>query len=196
MKSLYPLALCAFALLSSCSEDADDPINPTAAPNQVSYNATKYSLQNGLLNNYGETDNHYNIDFSVSDGLFIPILNDLGNGFLTTIWLTSEATIEVAAELYAPGTDGFRTGTFEYTSLPESEVDDVRLVGQYFFNEAYVAIDTNGDVELDEDEEIRVIGGTIQVSGTYPRYTLVYDLALANGATLRGSYQDEFVVDE
>ena len=51
-------------------------------------------------------------------------------------------------------------------------------------------------MELDEDEEIRVTGGTIRVSGTYPRYTLVYDLTLANGATLRGSYNDEFTVDE
>ena len=182
-------------LLTGCSDDADDAV-PALVQNEVRYNDTRYALQNGLLNNYGETANHFNLDFSVSDGAFTPFLTDTGNGFLITLWSVSDATVEVAAELYSPGTDGFRTGTFEYTSLSEQEVDSRSLMGQYFFNEAYVAVDANNDIDLSEDEEVRVTGGTIQVTGTYPQYTLVYALALANGATLPGSYDDEFILDE
>ena len=183
-------------LLTSCSDDTDNAVDPASVQNEVRYNSTRYALQNGLLNNYGETANHFNIDFSVSDGAFTPFLANTGNGFLITLWSVSDATVEIAAELYSPGTDGFRPGTFEYTSLSEQEVDSRSLVGQYFFNEAYVAVDLNNDIDLSEDEEIRVTGGTIRVSGTYPRYMLVYDLALANGATLRGSYDKEFILDE
>lgn len=78
-------------------------------------------------------------------------------------------------------------------------MEDDRLVGEFFFNEAYVAIDTNGDKELEDEDEVAVTDGTIQVSGTYPEYTLVYDLTLANGTALRGSFvfdSDNAVIDD
>ena len=193
--AVFFLALAVF----SCSDDGDGDSVVPSAKNQVTYKNTQYPLENGLADVYGtiDSDNHYNIDFSVSDGLFIPFLTDLGTGILINLWTISDGTIEVAAELYSPGTDGFKNGTFAYSSLSNDEVNDASFIGKYFFNEAYVAIDVNGDGDLAEDEEIAVTGGTIEVSGTSPQYTLVYDLILADGETLQGSFSDEeFAVDE
>ena len=142
------------------------------------------------------SDNHYNIDFSVSDGLFIPFLVDLGTGILVTLYSVSEGTIEVTAELYSPGAEGFKTGTFSYTPLSEEEINNPSLIGEYFFQDAYVAIDTNGDQDLSEDEEIPVTGGTVQVSGISPNYEVVYNLTLANGERLRFAYNNGFFLDE
>jgi hypothetical protein len=197
MRSLRYATILTLFVICGCGGDGDDTITPTGT-NQVAYDNTSYSLENGLANDYGtiDSDNHYNIDFSVSDGLFIPFLVDIGTGILVQLWSVSEGTIEVHAELYSPGPDGFKTGTFAYTPLPEDEIEDPSLIGQYFFQDAYVAVDADGDQVLSEDEEITVTGGTIEVSGTSPRYTVMYNLALANGKTLRGSFSDEFAVDE
>ena len=196
-KHLYYVATLVLLIIGGCAGDNDDAVTPTTA-NQVTYGNTPYSLANGLANDYRtiDSDNHYNIDFSVSDGLFIPFLVDLGTGILVQLWNVSDGTIEIHAELYSPGPGAFKNGTFNYTSLPESEIEDPSLVGEYFFQDAYVAIDTDGDQDLGEDEEIAVTGGTIQVSGTSPEYNLVYNLTLADGKTLRGSFSGEFAVDE
>lgn len=198
MKTLQYTAISTVLLICSCASDEDDNAVTPSATNQVLYDNTQYSLENGLANDYGtiDSDNHYNIDFSVSDGLFIPFLVDLGTGILVTLYSVSEGTIEVTAELYSPGAEGFKTGTFSYTPLSEEEIDNPSLIGEYFFQDAYVAIDTNGDQDLSEDEEIPVTGGTVQVSGISPNYEVVYDLTLANGERLRFAYNNGFFLDE
>ena len=68
MKHLPYAITLTFFVIGGCAGDSDEAVTPTTA-NQVAYDSTPYSLKNGLANDYRtiDSDNHYNIDFSVSD---------------------------------------------------------------------------------------------------------------------------------
>lgn len=186
--------------LWGCSDN--EPGNEVAevSENVVRYNTTDYSVDTGLLNDFEDAGGHYNIDFSVTDGVYIPFQLYIGD-YPVTYWTAEDATIEVYAELYAPLESSdlqpvFRTGTFTFSAATANEVTrDAVFDDQYVFISAYVAIDTNGDRDLPEEEEIVVTGGTIKVAGEYPNFVLTYDLELANGSQLIGSYSGEYLVD-
>ena len=186
--------------LWSCSDDEPDNEIAKLGENVVRYNTTDYPVDLGFLDDFEDAGGHYNIDFSVTDGVYIPVQLYIGD-YPITYWTARDATIEVYAELYAPLENSdlqpiFRTGTFTFSAATADDVtSDAAFDDQYVFISAYVAIDTNGDRDLPEEEEIVVTGGTIKVSGEYPNFVLTYDLELANGSQLIGSYSREYLVD-
>ena len=199
--SCVKCSIC-FLLLStagflSCEEEGNTDVAKTTptVEDQVTFGGNSYALKDGLLRNYGATDNHYNIRFSVTDGEFTSITTSV-DGIPTTVWMTSDASVEIVAALYSPGNDSFRANTFGLADVPESAVNNANLVGGYFFNEAYAAVDVNADGEFSEDERVAVSGGAIQITGTYPEYIISYDLTLANGSNLRGAYGGPYALDE
>lgn len=199
----YFLSLLLVFVTASCSSSnganpspgSPSPSNPSPG-NAIVYNGSSYPVSSGLADVYAETDNHYNIDFTVTDGYFVPLTTYVGD-IPITIWNVAEAKAVFSAELYSPGQDAFRTGTFSYTPLTEDQVDDPSLAGTYFFNEAYAGFDTNGDNEVDEAEEIAVTGGSVTLAGVAPNFQLSFSVQLANGRTATGSYTGEFLlIDE
>lgn len=189
------LSLLSLLIFAACSGEGTGSVGQPSG-NALTYNGTSYPLAQGLADVYADTANHYNIDFALTDGYFTPF-TDYGSGFPITIWLTNEARVEFSVELYSPGQDTFRTGTFFYSPVTDEGVDDPSLVGAYFFNAAsYVGFDIDGDNEVAESEEVAVVGGSVTVTGVAPNYQLAFDLQLANGLTVTGSYAGEFIVDE
>ena len=186
-------SLLSLLILVACSGDGTQGVGQPSS-NAVVYNGSSYPVAQGLADAYGETATHYNVDFGFTDGYFSPY-TDYTDSVPVTTWINNSVRTELDLELYSPGTDGFRTGTFAYTPLSIDETDDPSLVGAYFFNEAYVGFDTNGDNEVLEAEEVDVTGGTVTVSGTAPNYQVTFNLQLANGLTVTGSFAEEFIVD-
>ena len=186
------LHLITASLLASCSGDGDNTTTPEQT-NTLQYNTTDYPVDYGLLRYNGTPGNHISIKVGVTDGDYYPI--DIPNGsFTTTLWPIEDGTIEVYAILYSPGTDSLTTGTYTFDDRGRSGSSEADLADQAYFSEAYVAIDADGDQDLVEDEETKVIGGTIEMSGTEPGYEFIYDLQLADGSTLRGTYDGDVLV--
>lgn len=178
----------------SCQEDDDNPVTPT---NETEYNGTKYSMDEGLIMDYGEwgfygqTATHYNYDFLITNGSI-----GYNNGDVEEI----NGSIAIIAELYSSGASKFNTGTFNYInsdndgSLNESQLE-AKYKDKFVFSDAGILLDTNGNKELFDDLQsaILVTGGTIKVSGTEPNYTIEYNLTLQNGQTAKGSFNKTFV---
>ena len=159
--------------------------------NSVSYDGTPYAVDFGLLYDQSQLDNHVKITFGLTDGKYLPYLVPAGYFRDLTIWDPSEASIEVLATLYSPGTATFQTGTFEVQEV--SDINDSSLADSYFITAAYVAVDTDGNKELIKSERINVTGGTIKVDGERPNYKVTYNLKLEDGGTLQGTYSGEYL---
>ena len=73
--SICFLLLSTAGCLLSCEEEGNTDVAKTAptVEDQVTFGGNSYALKDGLLRNYGATDNHYNIRFSVTDGEFTSI---------------------------------------------------------------------------------------------------------------------------
>jgi hypothetical protein len=176
-KSLSFLKLQALILLlglftASCSEDdAEEELAPSVT-NSVAYNGQTYEIKNGLILNYGSNASHYNNDIIVSDGTF-------------SMEETENGTFALYLELYSAGTSGFQPGTFQFAE----EDDDVAESTSFFTANSGLIIETNADGVVDDgDEVIHITAGTVTVSGSGTDYTLVYDVTLENGKTLKGGY--------
>ena len=186
------LYLTTIGLSVGCSGDNDDTTT-LEQNNRLQYNTTAYLVDFGLLRFNGIAANHVSIKVGVTDGDYYPI--DTPNGsFTITLWPIEDGSIEVYTILYSPGTDSFSNGTFTFDDRGRSGSKEDDLADQPYFSEAYVAIDADGNNDLVNSEEIAVTGGTIEMSGDEAEYEFVYDLQLANGGTLRGTYRDTFLV--
>ena len=151
------LSLTMIGLLVGCSGDSDDPTTPEQE-NTLQYNTTAYPVDFGLLRFNGIATNHVSIRVGVTDGDYYPV--DIPNGnFTTTLWPVEGGSIEVYAVLYSPGTETFNNGTFTFDDRGRGGSKEADLADQPYFSEAYVAIDTDGDNDLVNSEEIAVTGG-------------------------------------
>ena len=170
--TLLSLALLVFFMFS-CKSDDDD--GDKVASGSVTFDGDSYSLTNGFMIDFGADGGFYNIDFTTYDGSL-----NIGEEKI-------EGSVEIYAELFAPGTS-FSTGTFEYLSF----FDDPEP-GDYFFNSSYITIDSDDDGEIDSnDDSFSATGGTIMLSGSGSNYTITYDLTFANSMTLTGSVSGKF----
>jgi len=189
------------ALLAACSSSSSSNLpKPPSNPNTgLSYANQVYAISKGLAEIQGEQAYHYQVDFRLTDGdfSFISIPYYIGDFlYYTNYWISLNNSIEVFAELYSDGATSFTTASFDFAANADGSVGEPSRAGQNYFQNAYVAIDVNGDRETNEDEEIQVIGGTIGLSGNAPNYTMSLDLQLANGQTVKGSFQGDFLVVE
>lgn len=186
-------------LLAACSVSSSStvpklPSNPNSGLN---YANQDYVVTEGLAEIQGEQAYHYQVDFRLTDGdfSFVLIPYYIGNFlYYTNDWISRNNSIEVFAELYSDGATSFTTANFDFAANEDGSVGEPSRAGQSYFQNAYLAIDVNGDKETNEDEEIQVVGGTIILSGDAPNYTMSLDLQLTNGQPVKGSFQGDFLV--
>lgn len=168
------------ASLSSCKE-YDTEIAPAPAAvitNSVELNGKAYNFVDGLIFDYGpfflgSRYTHYNYDIAIVDAEIN--LNDEEYDY-------TKASAVLWVDLFSPGTTGFKTGTFHF--IDKASMTESNTATKYFFNFAFFgASEGNGYTYLE------ATGGSIKVSGTANNYTLVYDLILSNGKSLKGSFK-------
>jgi len=189
------LALTFSFLTTSCDLFNKDKEDPKPATNEITYNSTKYTLDESLMikygsfSVYGDEDTHVNNDFYIANGN-IDYNNSTGN--VEEI----NGNLAIHAELASPGATEFKTGTFNYidgsndNSLSEAQLE-AKYKNKPFF-EAGIYIDTNGNGLMSDETPVKANGGTIKVSGSNNTYTLDFDLTLTNGKTLKGRNASTF----
>jgi len=163
------------------------PADPTSLLN---YSGDSFRPSNGIYDFIGENRGHFRVDFQVSDGRF-----QLGTyslyGILYTYWFAVDDSIVFTADLYSSRSDTFDTGRYEHASV--SNVRSGGHVGQSVFAQAKFGIDFNGDGEVDDDEDLEVVGGSITVSGEQlSGATLDIDVLLVDGQQVIGRYASGF----
>lgn len=196
---LLSLAACSSAPTASNLPNPSNPTNPSNPnpSNGLNFGATTYVIDKGLAELQGERAYHYQVDLSVTDGTFVPITYYIYVGDIPiayTYWIAADATAEVFVEMYSDGAKSFNEGTFEFVAPTEGEVGEPSRIGQNYFKDAYVGIDTNASNTVEEDEEIKVIGGSITLVGALPDFSMSFDLQLANGMSAKGVYKGSFTV--
>ena len=187
----YPIGIALIIIVLTCC--SDDQTEQASNDNTLVYGEQSYPMDAGMFRIDGGTENHYHVDIATTDGSITPTYVNVGN-LVIPIWRPLGEKVEFWAEMYSAGTTSFTTGTFEFSTTTEQEVDDPSLKDISFFNEAYVGFDADGDNVVREEEEIMVSGGTITVKGSYPDYEILFDLQLENGRSVTGSYSGEFTV--
>lgn len=153
----------------------------------VSVGAIRYPLNSALGDIWGVENDHYNVDFTLTNGQFLVSRSEI-DGVTHSLLVPVQATATMFAELYSPG-DSLMFVTYSYSSL---ETDNAALAGNAFFNRTFVGVDTNNSGDIENDEKVDVIGGTIEFTGTLPDIELRFSLTLANGQTAEGHYTGLF----
>lgn len=188
-------------LAVACKEDKDNPSPITTGTPNTEYNGTKYVIKNGFYENNGAMDyyfddeaenkTHYNYTLVLTDGT--PVIKD---GKAESM---NDGRILIVPTLLSPGTSGFKAGTFEVAKdwiqdmmTLDQEAYDAKYKNKYFAPIAVVFTDSDGDKNWEEETGVAVTEGTFKVTGTAPNFTTEYDLKLAGGKTLKGSFSGKF----
>ena len=204
-------ALALLVALAGCSGGGDDdaPSGDAGGGGSLALEGRTLALTRAIALDFGPTGNHYNVDVGVADSDYVPITVNTGT-FLLANWEALDNGVEFRAELYSPGDDAFRFGRFEFLAGENAPGDDVvglvgdappALAGRALFGAAYVGVDVDGSGEVDDFEEVPVVGGTVEIApvdGPFDTgFDLVFDVALADGTRAAGRYAGEALyVDE
>ena len=186
----------------SCERQPTQAANPPSGPaspggNSLSYGGIVYSLTHGFEREFsyrpeqfGST--HLTSEFSVADAPFVQTIID-GALITTVLWRPHDATVWLRADLHSPGGDGFQSATFSYEA--NSTDDQGPLVaGRFFFNEGRFGVDSNedGSIDSDSNEFIDITAGTITVERLDGAVRMSFDVTLANGVDVVGSFSGSF----
>lgn len=173
MKKLF-LLVSVFSIVFFTSCGKDDGVSLT---NEIKYDGTVFVGENGLISNVGvetNTPDHYNYEFGISDGTLQ--LSSSGNFQFQT---SSDFVLIFGAS--SLGTTKFNTGVFEFRSSSSASPDS-----NFFFGATFIDIGNNA--------QLSVNGGTITISGTSPNYSVVLDLTLTGGKKLEGAFIGTFEI--
>ncbi len=153
----------------------------------VTVNTRRYPLDSALGDIWGVEDDHYNVDFTLTNGKFL-VNSTVIDGITHSLLVPVKATAIVYAELYSPG-ESLAFVTYSYS--PFGAGGGV-LAGNAFFDQAYVGMDTNNSGDVEDDEKILITGGTVEFTGTLPDIELRFSVTLENGETAEGHYTGLF----
>jgi len=169
--------------------DEDPPVSPVGpeGDSRVKVGDRQYPLNSALGDIWGPEGDHYNIDFTITNGKFL-VAPTLIDGVEHSLLLPVEASASIYAELYSPG-DSFSFGTYSFS--PFGAGGGV-LAGNAYFDSAYVGIDRNDSGDIDAEENLRVIGGTFDFAGALPNIELRFSVTLENGQLAEGHYTGLF----
>lgn len=187
----------------SCERQPTQPANPPTAPgnNSLSYGSVVYSLTHGFEEEFSYRpdqfgDTHLTSEFSVADAPFVQTIID-GALLTTVLWRPNGASVWLRADLHSPGGDGFQSATFSYV---DNSVDDQGplVADRFFFNEGRfgVDVDENGSIDSESGEFIDITGGTITVDRLDGAVRMSFDVTLANGVDVVGSFSGSFPLFE
>ncbi len=150
-------------------------------------NERRFPLDAALGDVWGVQGEHFNVNFTLTDGQFTIMPTSVGEEIYNLL-VPAEATAIVYAEMFSPG-DQFSFVTYSYSSLGAS---GGVLAGNAFFSNAYVGFDVDRSGDVDEDETLSVVGGTIEFTGILPDIELQFSVTLENGLLAEGHYTGLF----
>ena len=150
-------------------------------------NERSFLLDAALGDVWGVQGEHFNVNFTLTDGQFTITPTSVG-GDIYNLLVPVEATAIVYAEMYSPG-DQFSYVIYSYSSLGAS---GGALAGNAFFDNGYVGFDVDRSGNVDEDETLSVVGGTIEFTGILPDIELQFSVTLENGMLAEGHYTGLF----
>ena len=201
-----PCAAAALLLLTGCSGGGDG--SPSAAPgtaasggtapatNVVRYAGTERALDAALLDVIGPSDGHYEVDVQLGDGTFLPGSYS-SFGILYTYWYAVDDSVSFSVDLYSPGADGFRGGTFVHAPISLVRDDDgAGIRGRAVFTFGLFGYDFDGDGEVSEAEELEIVGGSVEVDAESAAGAVRFDVLLEDGTRASGAYSGPFQVVE
>jgi len=185
---IYLLFSFAF-LLFSC--DSKSQIK-AGKNNKMMYGTKQYVLSKGIEEVFKLDDNHSSSRINITDGDFYHTQVTI-SGNLHWIWRAKNASVWLYVNMYSPGNGGLKDGLYVYKPRNTNE-NDPTLADTYFFKKGKIAIDLNNDGELESDnnEFIKIIGGTIKMKVLGDNYFLEFDLELDNDINVTGSFEGYF----
>ncbi|MGQ7845427.1 hypothetical protein ACUNV4_13170 [Granulosicoccus sp. 3-233] len=153
----------------------------------LSVDGRLYPLKSALGDIWGETGEHFNVNFTLANGMYQPdVLEVSGRQYDV---LTPVATSALFyARMYSPG-DQFSLVTYSYS--PFGDGGGV-LAGNAFFADAHVGVDEDLSGDVEDDEKRMVVGGTIDFTGTLPYIELHFSVTLEDGQLVKGHYTGLF----
>lgn len=149
-----------------------------------------YPLNSGLGDIWGVSDQHHNVNFTLSNGKFIvspTVLDGREHNLLVPV----ESTAVFYAELYSPG-DTFSFVTFSYAEVASDTPDSDALAGVAYFTNAFVGYDMDLSGEVEADEKLLIQDGTVEFAGSVPDIELNFSATLENGELVQGHYTGLF----
>ncbi|ASJ76397.1 hypothetical protein [Granulosicoccus antarcticus] len=150
-------------------------------------NDRSYPLDAALGDIWGVQGEHFNVNFTVTDGKFTIMPTSISEEIYNLL-VPVEATAIIYAEMFSPG-DEFSFVTYSYSPIG---AESAALAGNAFFANAYVGFDIDRSGNVDEDEQLAVLGGTIEFTGILPDIELEFSVTLQNGLTAKGHYTGLF----
>lgn len=150
-------------------------------------NTIRYPLDAAIGDIWGERDDRFRIDFTLTNGNFRlePIVVD---GQSHQVLVPAKATAVLHAEMYSPGSS---FGYGGYAFVPSDDVAEVSS-GVGYFTDAYVGVDTNMDGMVEDDERYAVIEGVVEFEGSIPFIELNFSMTLSDGQSVTGEYTGLF----
>jgi hypothetical protein len=149
----------------------------------------QFSLKSALGDIWGTGGDHYNVDFTITNGKFLIAPTEI-DGVIHSLLVPGGASATIYVELYSPG-EAFSFGTYSFS--PFGAGGGV-LAGNAYFDSAYVGVDSNESGDIESNENFRVIGGTFEFTGALPDIELRFSVTLENGALAEGYYTGLFDV--
>lgn len=181
-ETLFKLCILLLLVTISCSEE--DKVTETTEtpleaelPAHFMYDQNGYHGQSRLVVDYNQHFNHRNFTFYMVDPKNYNWQKD-----------PMEADFQLMLDVYSPGSDKFRSGTFNYVDIDLDESGEA-VEGLFFFNSAGIQIDSNNDGILTSvDPWSYAVDGTIVIEKEEAshKYTIALDLIMENGKTLKG----------
>ncbi len=150
-------------------------------------NERRFPLDAALGDVWGMQGEHFNVNLTLTDGKFAIMPTRVGEEIYDLL-VPAEATAIVYAEMFSPG-DQFSFVTYSYSSLGAS---GSVLAGNAFFANAYVGFDVDRSGDVDADETLSVVGGTIEFTGILPDIEVQFSVTLENGLLAEGHYTGLF----
>ena len=166
---LVAFLIPALFLLGSCSEEEDSSGIDT---NMIDYSGNKQEIKQAVIREPGTLYSHLMKGFIMSNMDITP-----GVGLGLTVFSSDESNLEA--------------GDYQFIDVNSEEFTNDNVAGMNFFSGSFL-LDENNDKQLDDSDEIDVNGGTVTITGTQPNYTVIFDLTLENGKTVKGNYSGTF----
>lgn len=192
------LTLCAVVTSCGSSSDSDDQLQDDQqrlvigndgpeGDSGLSIDDAVYPLDVALGDIWGMNNEHFRIDFTLSNGNF-RLATETLNGQTFQTLVPAEASALFHMHMFSPGS------SFDYASYAYvADADNGNLFqGMGYFTEAYVGIDRDMNGEINPEENFAVIDGTVDFTGTLPDIELSFSVTLSNGVSVTGIYEGLF----
>ncbi|NND91311.1 MAG: hypothetical protein HKN42_10640 [Granulosicoccus sp.] len=169
-------------------EDTDEftAIGPEG-DSHVSLAGRSFPLDSALGDIWGYREDHYNVNFTVTNGKFVVTPTQIDDQYFNLLTPVA-ATAIFYAEMHSPGKQ-FSFVTYSHSAFGAG---GGVLAGTAYFDQAYIGVDTDDSGEVDADERLPVVGGTIDFSGLLPDIELHFSVLLENGQLAEGHYTGLF----